>query len=293
MTADARWVANVTASALHAARAQLREGEAARGPLVAALREATEQLGSDLATIGIEPERFFAHAIPLSTRFDAPRKWAEVSLHKALGRPAAEAAAQQIARRQVALVAALQTAVPDPVHEIELRSGPLREQWEARAPGLLTELRRLTETEAVVELAEVILVQPIQGGGGDSYPAYNSLDFEAVLTNPLAELPEIVRLGWLWGQLAFDLPRYQDQLGRDRLLAIGRLALVPPVLASAAEVELARCDRAMLSTACSAWRIAPAPVDTLLDWWETYTASSTAWSVALVALDRMLAAESL
>ena len=63
---------------------------------------------------------------------------------------------------------------------------------------------RLTERELVVERADVILVHPVLGGGGWAYPPYNAVCFEAVLANPIAELPEVVRLGWLLAQLNLD-----------------------------------------------------------------------------------------
>ena len=67
---------------------------------------------------------------------------------------------------------------------------------------------------------------------------------EAVLANPRFELPEVVRLGWLLAMLNFDLARYRDPLSdAERVLP---LAMIPPVLAAAAEVELTRFDPATL-----------------------------------------------
>src|SRR5690606_23019649 len=98
------------------------------------------------------------------------------------------------------------------LEELELRSAPLREQWEARGGGLLATLARLTTAGLVPEMADVILVHPVLGGGGAAHWQYNSVQFEAVLANPLAELPEVLRLGWLLAQLNFDLPLYEDHL---------------------------------------------------------------------------------
>ena len=174
---------------------------------------------------------------------------------------------------------------------MELRSEPLREQWEARGPGLMANVARLIGDEVVAE-ADVILVQPALGGGGAAYPKYNSVSMEAVLANPIAELPEVVRLGWLLAQLNLDLPRYEEVLPRDRLLDVGPLAMIPPLLAAAQDVELAHLDEATLGTALAAWRVPPADPTKLIDWWETCQSSSFSWAVALGALDRMLAADS-
>jgi hypothetical protein len=83
--------------------------------------------------------------------------------------------------------------------------------------------------------------------------AYNSVRLEAVLVNPVAELPEIVRLGWLLSQLNSDLPVFQGELTRAQVERAARLALVPVALAAAAEVELAACDPATLARALDVW----------------------------------------
>ena len=121
-----------------------------------------------------------------------------------------------------------------------------------------------------------------------------------MLANPLEQLPETVRLGWLLSQLNLDLPKYSERLHRDRLRPVTALAMIAAVLASAAEVELARNDAATLSLALQSWRdawsasfsVAPEVdlADTLSRWWETYQTSRPPFAVALTALDEMLTA---
>ncbi len=290
MPGDARWIAGMSASALHAAECCLAGTPPADARLHAAIAAEAAALAAELAPIVGEPRRFFSHAIPLAVKFDVPRQLAEVVLGKLLG-PANIEAAGGLSQRLTTLFAAFCQALPDGIEQLELRSGPLRAQWEARGPGLLATLGRLTEADVVVESADVILVQPILGGAGRAHPLYNSLHFEAMLANPVPELPEIVRLGWLWGQLNLDLPKYEEQVGRQRREEIGPLALVPPILAAAEEVELASCNRETLVSAVEAWRIPAVDADLLLDWWATYQGSNSAWNVALAALDKLLAAD--
>ena len=212
-----------------------------------ALAGEVEGLAGDLAVVGLATGLFFEHAMPLAVRFDAPRAWADVLVTKALGpRQGDDAIAGRLARRLVTLEAAFGRANPQALEELELRSEPLREQWAARGPGLMTTLARLTADEAIVAEADVILVQPALGGGGGAHPKYNSVSIEAVLANPMSELPEVVRLGWLLAQLNLDLPKYEEVLPRDRLLEVGPLAMVPAVLAASQEVELARLDEPTL-----------------------------------------------
>lgn len=85
-----------------------------------------------------------------------------------------------------------------------------------------------------------------------------------------------------------DLPKYQDHVGRVVTSDVGPLAVLPPLLAAAGEVELVKFDRRLLETALSAWNAPVVDVEGLLGWWKTYQASNPAWSVALAALARML-----
>lgn len=188
-----------------------------------------------------------------------------------------------------AVAAAAAAARPKLADELPLRLGPLAEQWEARGPGLLWQFKRLTEPEMLAEAAKVLPVQPVLGGGGRALPAYNTVVVEAVLANPMAELPEVVRLAWLLAALNFDLPRYREGLAQpDRVLP---LATIPPLLAAAAEVELVRDGVAAIGPALEAWRpceCEPELSETLTAWWQTYLESQPPWNLALKALEQML-----
>ena len=122
--------------------------------------------------------------------------------------------------------------------------------------------------------------------------AYNSARIEAVLANPVAELPEVVRLGWLIAQLQLDLPRYSEAIHPDRLAKVAGLAMLPAALTAAEGVELVRDARALFEQAILAWQLAP-PADTnpgalVSEWWQTYQETKPPWNVALAALDQLL-----
>jgi hypothetical protein len=290
MPGEARWIASTSASGLHLAASMLG-GATPVDPKLATPRVTAEveALGVDLAALGLQPDPFFEHAIPLAARFDSPLEVADVALRKILGPRQTEDDAPRLVRRLQSLWAAVRESNPAALEELELRSRPLREQWEARGPGLLATLARLTEPDLVVEQAEVILLQVATGGGGRAHPLYNAVSIEALLANPTVELPEVARLGWLWAQLNLDLPKFNDALGRAAMTQVGPLAVLPPLLAAAGEVELVRFDRPLLATALAAWNAPALDVDRLMDWWETYQASNPPFAVALAALARMLA----
>ena len=181
--------------------------------------------------------------------------------------------------------------VPNLPEELELRSRPLREQWEARGPGMLRSIGCRTEEELIVEECEVSAVYPALGGGGGAHLAYNSVRIEAVLANPVAELPEVVRLGWLIAQLQLDLPGYGEEIHPERLPHIAAYAMLPAVLAAAEEVELVRNSSQLVGPAIAAWKL-PSPPDidaaSLVEqWWQTYQEARPPWRVALAALDQL------
>jgi len=185
----------------------------------------------------------------------------------------------------------MRLAVPNVSEELALRERPLREQWEARGNGLLGEIARLTDEGLIPERCEVLLVLPAVGGYGEAHLAYNSLRIEAVLANPIAELPETVRLGWLIAQLQLDVPKYSENIETQRLPDIARLAMLPPALVAGEAMELTKFKPELIASAVEAWRLNRADADipaVLGQWWQTYIESRPPFSVALAALDQLL-----
>ncbi|MBI2826206.1 MAG: hypothetical protein HYX69_16115 [Planctomycetia bacterium] len=287
-----RWIASSSASALHAAAALLREQPLVDGNLAAALASPVSGLREVLIDEAVPVEGFLGHAVPLSAGIENYRELAALVVKKVAWRDAGERISSRLAAAIADIEASFRQAVPDCLEQLELRFPPLREQWEARGPGLLAAMGRLTDAELLVEQADIVLVHPAQGGGGEAHMPYNSVSFEAVLANPQSRLPEVVRLGWLLSTLNLDLPKHSELVPSARLPWLAKMAMVPPALAAAEHVELAAGDEASLRLALTAWRLAmperPDAADTLAAWWRTCQESPTSWPVALAALDRML-----
>ncbi|HND55903.1 MAG TPA: hypothetical protein PLV92_25980 [Pirellulaceae bacterium] len=149
--------------------------------------------------------------------------------------------------------------------DLRLRIGPLREQWEARGPGLLRQvvLRALKQgwrerkDGSSDEPQRVIIVAPVNGGGGWACPARDVVVFEGLLANPWRQLPEISRLAWLLAQNLLT-PSHDTPLDapRDTPLAAprdARAALAEIVLAAGEFVELNQDDEATRQLARSIW----------------------------------------
>ncbi len=285
------WSTSVPASALHAALALL-EGRTLVEPTIAeALQPALDGWQAELATAGAPASDVLRELIPLSSA-DADLALAtSTALDKILGRRRDRQPDPAIAGAAEELVTVLIAVRPRLADELPLRIEPLRNQWEARGPGLLAAVRRLAAAELLVPAAEVVLVHPVLGGGGRAHAAGNRVTFEGLLANPLPRLPEVLRLGWLLAQLNFDLPALSEPLERSQIAAVGPLALIPLVLAAGDDVELARSDDESLRLALDAWTGSAAAAEPLTDWWETYRTTRPSWPAALAALSTLLSNE--
>ena len=288
MASELTWIVSTATSSLHIASAMLTGTPLSERRTAEALAMAVDRLAGDLSLVGLSPQMFAEHAPPLSVRFDTPRGLAEVLVAKALGPYPEREIPERLSGCIAALYAAFHEAQPDALAELELRAGPIRQQWEARGPGLLAELARLTEGDLLPPAVDVILVHPVLGGGGTAHPMYNSVRLEAVLANSYGELPEVARLAWLVAQLNLDLPRLTGGLSREEIARAGPLALIPPVLTAAQEVELTHYDLPTVRAAAETWCGSSVDPAMLADWWEVYHADRPDWSVALAALARML-----
>jgi hypothetical protein len=279
-------------SRLHAAEAVARNQPLADARLAEALAEPAQELAATIQATGLPPERFWRHLIPLSANLSGRRMLLEAVVTKTIGRgPNLDTLVAALEGPLAAVDMAVQATLPNLNDEMELRERPLREQWEARGNGMMQRIGELTDEGLIVPQCEVLLVHPALGGAGEAHLAYNSVRIEAVLANPNAELPEVVRLAWLIAQLQLDLPKYSDTIHADRLQKIARYAMLPPALLGAEVVELARFTPELIGQAISAWRLAgSAEVDAALvgEWWQTYVEARPPWNVALAALDQML-----
>ena len=168
--------------------------------------------------------------------------------------------------------------------EIELRVGPLKQAWEARGAGLLKGIaHRIGEAELARE-ATIVPCHP-QRGGGSADPENGTVRIEAVLVNPVPQLPEVARLGWLLAQL--------KKQGSSKNVLTQRLALIPAVLEAGEEVELTRYDQASVSLALTQWVGVDASsiashASVIMQWWEKAQVGEFPWNEQLAALEESL-----
>lgn len=287
-----RWKASFSASCLHAAACMSEGLPIADSTIAALLQPAADALSAELIAGGFVVESALPLLVGLSADYENNRQLIEMAANRTQGAGAmSESALSRLAGCVADLEATWLREQPSLVDELAIRGRPLREQWEACGPGLLRAAAESTVESIVAPSAEVVLISPFVGGHGRAHLMSNRVTFEAVLTNPLPELPETLRLGWLLSQLNLDLPMLSESVPHYRLPRLASLATVPLVLAAGEKVDLARLDEATLHRACECWHLSPLTGETsktLLDWWRAFTADDIRWPVALAALEQML-----
>jgi len=309
MTTELRWhIALGSAWSYAAAREVLAPPEAESLAPDSEPDSAAEPFSAEVAALTaflaaerIAPRSFFSQLAALAPSCDARRDLAHKVLTKLLGRDRAE----RLTPLCVGLLGACERVYaaghPQILEELRLRERPLRELWEARGPGLLAGVGRRTDKSLIVEAATVALVPPLVGGGGEAFPTTNVVRFEGVLANPIAALPETVRLAWLVSQLATDQIESVLPITSERFLKVVGAAMLPAVLEAAADLELVDGDDpTLLDTAAKTWDCwiltKPGHVDMLRTWWNLARSggqyASMPWNARLTAFERMLAGES-
>jgi hypothetical protein len=298
LTMRLSWTPNASASALHAAelichhRSKLADSrvETAIGDFARSFGQWIEQSAPN------DVGRFWTTLIGHAALLDSNEELAEVVIRKSAMRLSEHSAITQLCGFVDDIEAAYNSLFPKFSEQVSMRAKPLQEHWLGFGQGLLAHLGRLTDKSLVVQEARVVLLQPSLGGSGVSHIDHNMVRIEAVLTNPLAEIPEVVRLAWLLAQLNLDLPMYGESVGNKTLHRLTPLLMLAPILAAAEVVELSRCDDSIAELAIEHWHI-PVPRDKdvrgavvplLMDWWETYLQTRPAWSTAMQAFSKML-----
>ena len=187
--------------------------------------------------------------------------------------------------------------------QLRLRIGPIQQHWDGYGNAILAHLHRMIGLPRRSGSLTILAVQPLVEGDGQACPPARTLFIEALLTNVLPDLPEILRLAWLVSHIStwpdtID-PRFEtgnsrmsSVLRQRRFRDIQSLALIPAILAAAEIVEIARCDHATIALALDQFSPRqPESADlanVLMHWWETLLQTKPDWSVALTALSLKL-----
>jgi len=292
VSCELNWIVSPQASAAYAAAVLLGGGQPADLSHSAALDQLVNNLRQQAGCHDTALIDLLNHVTPLSQGPVGARQVVETALRKLFASDYAASMVDQLSDALQELFENRHKCFRDVEQELKLRRSVFEQNWAARGPGLLSSIGRFTDDDLIASRATVFLVDPLLGGGGAAYLAYNAVAIEAVLANPHDDLPEIVRLAWLLAQLRMDAPIHGETVHGSRLPHVAALAILPPTLQAAEVVELCQFSPETVQRAIEVWNIAVADrkptADTVYKWWEVYTRGRPRWSVALAALDKML-----
>ena len=292
---EVEWVTNHLASCCYAAEGIARGLPLADSRMGDQFVAASQALSKEISVRQLPIRAFWSNLLAYSHQLDDRQSLVRTTLRKTIGiESTSEEMVAGVADRIREIDAAARQALPQMLDDLTHRMRPLQEHWEARGPGLLHEIGQLTDERLLIDQAKIVAVHPAFGGGGNASLATNAVRIEAVLTNVVDGLPEVVRLGWLLSQLNHELPIFSERVHGSRLPLIAQLAMLPATLQAIETVELSQLSPFTIAEALPAWQIEVAADEdvsaTLLDWWHTYRATKPSWEVALAALDQMIGA---
>ncbi|MBN1590209.1 MAG: hypothetical protein JW888_11900 [Pirellulales bacterium] len=292
-TTELRWVVSLSTNCLHAADVLRRGHPLANTSLTTAIAEPARRLQEEIHTQGLDETSFWNHLVPLSASIENNTQLVETVLRKALGyNGRAQALVGPLAGRVADVEAAVRRALPELVEQLADRAERLEQHWQQVGAAMLDLIARPIDPRLIVPKADVILVPAVCGGDGVAHLPYNTVRIESVETDPVPQLPEVLRLAWLLAQLNVDLPMFSETIHRDHLPLVASLAMLPASLASGRELRLCDNDPATVRLAVDRWHLTGPPgvdlADVVTSWWNSHLDLQPAWNVSLAALDRMI-----
>ncbi len=311
-----RWDVSDRLSVLHAAHCWAAGTPGIDPLLVAKIGPPLTVLSSRLVACEIDIGLFWSRLVAVAAGGASDAEACHSALESAgLGFLAVDSAAAAITSGLAETRLAYQERFPKAAGQLELRARPIREQWDAYGRGLLRRIGRQTHESYLPKSIAGVMLTPYRGGDGDSDPAQETFWLEAVLTNPVAAVPEVLRVAWLVTRvgiarqlfapaatkLAVDGDGSGSEPNAARSALVVALAALPVTLDAAVYLEItsaAAVDDTLIAAALAAWFPAglglttsdelPGLAETLAKWWQQHQQLQPPFPVSLKALDRML-----
>jgi len=242
-----RWEIGDRLSALHAARCWAAGTPGIDTQLEARLVDPLSQLTKRLAAAEIDLEIFWRRLIAAAAAGSSDSEACQAALLAAgLGELGVDGTSSAILTHLAETRLVFQERYPKSSQQLSLRARPIREQWEAYGAGLLRRMATLTHESFIPKSVVCVLLSPYRGGDGDCDHRAATLWMEAVLTNPVPTVPEVLRLAWLIIRIGSGTQILQplapestaDTDDCKRASLVLGLAVLPVVLEASAYLEL-------------------------------------------------------
>lgn len=157
-------------------------------------------------------------------------------------------------------------------HQLPLRIGPIRSQWDTYGPGMLKHIERQiwganSPSDWWPATITARMIHPVRGGAGDVCQGGGSFWMEAMLTNDHPKIPEVLRAIWLSTRVAIE----QHLLSRSDAMGLRRgwsWASVAFVIDAATEVGVLN-QPVSIGEAMKHWQFGDASIATRVEhWWD-------------------------
>lgn len=301
-----RWTPGDRLSPIHAARCFAIGIRGVDESIWRGIAGPMADLISRLAGADIDPAIFWPRLVCASAAGDSDLDACRVALNAAgCSVLSVDATAGALATQLSDVRLVYQERYPKLGEQLVLRGRPIREQWDGYGAGLLKRIGKLTHPSFLPKAVNAILLSPYRGGDGGLDASASRVWIEAVLTNPVPEIPEVLRLVWQVTQVGLIeglTTGPEDSHGdpwvpHSRLPRVAAIAMMPLTLEAASYLEMISTPPDQLpllfAKAAQAWRIPvdDATLDTIENWWRQFQDLQTPPPVTLKALDRMLHAD--
>lgn len=193
-----RWDVADRLSALHAAHGWASGTPGIDPALNAKIAAPLTRLSKRLVAAEVDLERFWSQLMAVAAAGTGDLEACQQALAAAgLGILTIDSTAAAIASGLAETRLAYHDRFPKAAGQLELRARPIRQQWDAYGPGLLRRIGQQTHESYLPKSVTGVMLTPYCGGAGDCSTATETFWMEAVLTNPVAAVPEVLRAAWL------------------------------------------------------------------------------------------------
>ncbi len=187
---ELHWMVSFSASCLHAAEAIAHGQLIADARMAEAVAEPAQVLRRDCCRRTSTSDLLATSPGTLGGHTMATVSWLNVALRKTVGARTVRHAGQRDWPAAIAEVeAAVRHAFPPYVDDLTLRLDRYANNGKSRARAA-ADHGAMDRSASNRSESQVVLVHPSLGGGGSAHLPYNNVLIEAVLANPVPELPE-------------------------------------------------------------------------------------------------------
>jgi hypothetical protein len=298
-----RWTTGERLTPIHAAKCFSLGVRGVDPSIARVITEPLTELNGRLAAVDLDLNIFWSRLVRSIAGGDSDHEACASALIAAGCSPLSIDATANAIHSQLAEIRQIHhERYPKLADQLLLRGRPLRDQWDGFGAGLLKRIGKLTHPSFLPKDITAILISPYRGGDGDLDASAGRIWIEAMLTNPVADIPEVLRLVWLVAQVGLigalntgsEDSHGDPWVAPARVPRVASLAMMVLTLEAGVYLELVPSTSdslpLMFAKAAQAWRIPMdgPTVDTLENWWRQFQDLQTTPPVTLKALDRML-----